>query len=263
MLISEERLDEGTLAVRVQGEVDVYTAPELQARVTEQVGAYKLIVVDLSGVEYIDSAGIGVLSGCEGHVREMGGAMRIVTANDRVLRAFRIAGVPDMRIVFPTVEAALETGRARLAEIEGRREPLRGELQLTLMRRPEYVSTVRLLVGSIGARLNLSYEEVEDIKLAVSEACTNAIVHGARGGENDQMTVLVSFDEEALTVEICDPNTYVDWAAVKARVEKGERSGPGGLGLLVMTSLMDEVTFDSAPERGNCVRLVKRLKKAV
>jgi len=261
MVVRTERLDEEALAIKVQGEVDVYTVPELSARITEQAGAYKVLIVDLSEVDYMDSAGIGVLSGCQSQVQELGGSLRIVTTNDRVLRAFRIAGVPDMRLVFPTVQRALEAARARQAVAEGRREPLRGELQMTMLRRPEYVSTARLVVGSIGARLNLSYEEVEDLKQAVSEACSNAIMHGSSGEGPDQIFLEFNFDENALVIEVRDPSTHVEWEEVLRRTEAGERTGAGGLGVMVMRHLMDDVKFESCPEGGNCVRLIKRLSR--
>jgi len=263
MVVRTERLDEETLLLKVQGEVDVYTAPELATRITEQAGAYKFIIVDLGGTEYIDSSGIGVLSGCQGQVQELGGSLRIVTTNDRVLRAFRIAGIPDMRLVFPTVEAAMESARGRQEVAEGRRQPIRGELQMTLLRRPEYVATVRLVVGSIGARLDLSYQEVEDIKLAVGEAWANALRHGAPVEGPDRIHLDLNFDEDTLVIQVRDPSTHVDWDDILARAESGQRVGAGGLGLMLMKHLMDEVEFGSCPEEGNCVRLVKRLRREI
>jgi len=258
MVIRTERIDDQRLVIRVSGEIDVYNAPTLGETVKAHTGSYRVIVVDLSEVGYIDSAGIGMLSGCQGHVEELGGQLRIVTTNERVLRAIRIAGVPDLRIISPSVEAALDAAEAVWAKAEGVRTPLRGDLQLTLLRKPEFVSTARLVVGSVGARLNLSYEELEDVKLAVSEACTNAIMHGS-GQAEDHIHLQVRFDEKALEVEVRDPSTHVDWGEIQARGEAGGRQGPGGMGLLLMKHLVDDVQFESSPRTGNCVRLTKRL----
>ena len=132
MLVTTERLNEESLVLRVvHKEIDVYRAPELGERITDHLGAYKLFIVDLSQVEYIDSAGLAVLSGSQEQVREMGGSLRIVTTNERVLRAFRIAGVPDMRLVFPTVTAALESALAETERAGARQLPKEGGLTIS------------------------------------------------------------------------------------------------------------------------------------
>lgn len=85
---------EGTTVVAVGGEIDVYTAPKLRDKITELVGngSYDL-VIDLEGVEFLDSTGLGVLVGGLKKVRAHDGSLRLVCPQDRLLKIFRITGL--------------------------------------------------------------------------------------------------------------------------------------------------------------------------
>lgn len=94
--------------VRVQGEVDVYTAPQLRERLDAEIEAGRHdLVVDLSGVSFMDSTGLGVLVGRLKQIRVHDGTMRLVCAHDRVLKVFVITGLDKVFEIFPTVDEAL------------------------------------------------------------------------------------------------------------------------------------------------------------
>lgn len=99
---------EKVTVVSVGGEVDVYTAPRLREKITELVGAgaYDL-VVDLEGVEFLDSTGLGVLVGGLKKVRAHGGSMRLVCSQDRLLKIFRITGLAKVFDICATLDDAL------------------------------------------------------------------------------------------------------------------------------------------------------------
>ncbi len=87
----------GATVATVRGEVDLNTASRLQSGLrTAAVGA-TLLVVDLSGVEYLDSAGLAVLDTSAREMHAQGGALRLVVSEDSIVtRALRISGVSEM-----------------------------------------------------------------------------------------------------------------------------------------------------------------------
>ena len=99
---------EGTTVVTVGGEIDVYTAPKLRDKISELVahGSYDL-VIDLEEVEFLDSTGLGVLVGGLKKVRAHDGSMRLVCAQDRLLKIFRITGLAKVFDIRATAAEAL------------------------------------------------------------------------------------------------------------------------------------------------------------
>lgn len=98
----------GRTVVQVVGEIDVYTAPQLREQLDQEIdsGQYHL-VVDLSGVTFMDSTGLGVLVGRLKQIRLGDGSMRLVCAHDRVLKVFVITGLDKVFEIYPTVGEAL------------------------------------------------------------------------------------------------------------------------------------------------------------
>ena len=84
----------GHTVLAVQGEVDVYTAPRLRERLVELVTEGKRkIVVDLEGVDFLDSTGLGTIISALKRVRTHGGDMRLVCTQPRIRRLFEITGL--------------------------------------------------------------------------------------------------------------------------------------------------------------------------
>jgi serine/threonine-protein kinase RsbW len=130
-------------------------------------------------------------------------------------------------------------------------------IELIIPTHPRYLSAARLLVGGFGAQAGLSLDEVEDMKVAVSEAVTNVIDH-AYGGEL-KGTVIVRYRPTAgeLTVEVEDRGIGFD----PGRVPAGGPPVPGpdgGLGLYLVRELADNVKVESAPGSGTKVTITKR-----
>jgi anti-sigma B factor antagonist len=100
---------EGTRTViTVNGEIDVYTAPSLRERLNELVasGHYDL-VVDMGGVEFLDSTGLGVLVGGLKRVRSHEGTLRLVCSQEKILKVFRITGLTKVFPIHASLEEAL------------------------------------------------------------------------------------------------------------------------------------------------------------
>ena len=91
----------------VRGEVDVYTAPRLRERLIELVsqGSHQ-VVVDLEGVDFLDSTGLGVLVGGLKRLRSHDGDMILVCSQPRILKVFEITGLTKVFSIHDSVESA-------------------------------------------------------------------------------------------------------------------------------------------------------------
>ena len=98
----------GTRVVTVRGEVDVATAPTLgealDAALDEGSGP---VVVDLSGVTFIDSTGLGVLIAVRKRCLDSGRELRVVVSDPRILKVFEITGLDDLFAIHPALDPAL------------------------------------------------------------------------------------------------------------------------------------------------------------
>ena len=99
LTLQTREVGDGTI-VAVGGEIDVYTAPKLRDKITELVadGHYHL-VVDMEGVEFLDSTGLGVLVGGLKKVRAHDGSLQLVCTQDRLLKIFRITGLAKVFVI--------------------------------------------------------------------------------------------------------------------------------------------------------------------
>jgi anti-sigma B factor antagonist len=93
----------------LSGEIDVYTAPKLKEELVAVIeGGCSHVVVDLEGVTFIDSSGLGVLVSALRRARERDGAVRIVCTRDNILKIFRITGLDKVFPVFSDIAEARE-----------------------------------------------------------------------------------------------------------------------------------------------------------
>jgi len=100
---------DGRTVVAAVGEVDLFTAPGLDAELTRVVtGGATAVVVDLSGVDFLDSTGLSVIVKALKRVREAGGSLSVVVTSERVAKVFRITGLDQILPVHPSLAAALE-----------------------------------------------------------------------------------------------------------------------------------------------------------
>ena len=94
--------------VVVGGEIDVYTAPKLREQLIDLVSAGQYhLVVDMEGVEFLDSTGLGVLVGGLKKVRAHDGSLQLICNQDRLLKIFRITGLAKVFVIHESADAAL------------------------------------------------------------------------------------------------------------------------------------------------------------
>jgi anti-sigma B factor antagonist len=113
--VEEETLDDGTRLLLVGGELDVATAPVLGTRIRRPLfwDGVTRVIVDLSGLEFVDSSGVRALLLSRGHARALGTQLVFVCPEGGALRRLRLYGLDSVLEVFPTRDEAL---RARHAD---------------------------------------------------------------------------------------------------------------------------------------------------
>lgn len=116
--------------------------------------------------------------------------------------------------------------------------------------------------ASVAKMVDLPEDRIEDLKTAVAEACLNAIEHGNKMDATMKVGITLTVDESKLQVAVRDQGQgigQVDTPSIQSKIE-GENT-PRGWGIFLIKSLMDEVSFESAPEGGNVIRMIVHLKK--
>ena len=139
---------------------------------------------------------------------------------------------------------------------EKRREP--EWMKMEIESRSENEEFARVAVAVFLSRLDPTVEEMDDIKMAVSEAVTNAVIHGYQGGEGTIYIETGIAGQEA-TVIVRDlgvgiPDIEKAMEPMYTTDLSGERSG---MGFSFMEAFMDEVKVESEPGKGTTVTLKK------
>ena len=135
------------------------------------------------------------------------------------------------------------------------------EVALEIPSRPEYVGVARLAILGVASRMRFSYDEVEDIRLAVGEACTRSIdrLNGRLEAEEHRILLRCLIDSNRLTIEVRNPVAR-PIERLELPADPAALPGDGELGGVLIRILMDEV--DTEEQDGTQVlRMVKYVAK--
>lgn len=137
------------------------------------------------------------------------------------------------------------------------------QLVLTFSSIAENVGIARMLIASIGAQLDLPLNDIEELKVAVSEAVSNAIIHGYRGEQGQVVQLELEMDNEALRIVVSDEGCGIP--DVKQAMQPAFSTDPErmGLGFVFMQSFMDELEVESTVNKGTVVTMTKYLDHSV
>lgn len=122
------------------------------------------------------------------------------------------------------------------------------------------LKAVRDQVREAAERAGASQAEAADVVLAVDEACQNVIRHAYEGDAKGDLEIRLAREGAALIVELRDFASAVDPECVHRQRDLDELRA-GGLGTHFMRSVMDDVGFLECSERGNLLRMTKRLER--
>ncbi|MBE5803678.1 MAG: anti-sigma F factor [Clostridiales bacterium] len=136
------------------------------------------------------------------------------------------------------------------------------EMQTSFLSIAENESFARVVVAAFAVQLRPTVSEIADIKTAVSEAVTNAIVHGYEGTVGQVILRAEIHDKNLLTIEVQDQGKGI--ADVPQAMEPFYTTHPeqerSGMGFAVMQTFMDDLYVESTPGTGTTVRMSKRIR---
>ncbi len=120
----------------------------------------------------------------------------------------------------------------------------------------------RVAVAAFMTQLNPTLEEVADVKTAVSEAVTNAIIHGYEK-EVEKIRIHCHLKEQVIYIEVQDYGKGIE--NVKQAMEPMYTSKPelerSGMGFSFMEAFMDEISVESEPGKGTLVKMQRKIGK--
>lgn len=125
----------------------------------------------------------------------------------------------------------------------------------------DYLDEIREFVGQAARQVGFSDKEIYAIQLAADEASSNIIEHAYAGITGGKLEIDITTTDNSLKIVMRDRGKSFNPASVPEPNVKADLSDRkiGGLGMYLMRKLMDEVSYDSTPENGNILTMIKRL----
>ena len=131
-------------------------------------------------------------------------------------------------------------------------------VRLTIPAKPEYITLSRLALSGLSRVRPLADETLADLKLALTEACSNSVRH-AYDGDAGHVSISFELQDDRLIIEVTDDGTGFTSEAAGKNGDDVELS-EGGLGIAIIRSVADEVEIGGgANGRGSRLRFVKLL----
>ncbi|MGB2875884.1 MAG: ATP-binding protein [Gaiellaceae bacterium] len=130
-------------------------------------------------------------------------------------------------------------------------------VQLTIPARPEYITLGRLALTALAGVRPLSDETLHDLKLALTEACTNSVRHAYEEGREGTVEIVYKLEPGRLVVEVGDEGAGFDPGNGGNGIDRDLEEG--GLGIAIIRALADEVEIGPREAGGSRLRFVKLL----
>lgn len=129
------------------------------------------------------------------------------------------------------------------------------KVKFTIPGKPEYLTMVRLAIGSIADTSGFNVEEIEDIKTAVGEACKNISCHGKEGITTVYEVECIS-DGKSLEIYVTDTGAEESSRTVSMKCR--DCPNEGDIGVFLMKTLMSTVELIKNPTGKKTIKMVKR-----
>ncbi|MCR4442266.1 MAG: anti-sigma F factor [Peptococcaceae bacterium] len=139
---------------------------------------------------------------------------------------------------------------------------VKNKIILQFVSRGENVALSRIAIAALASQLNLTLNDLEEIKVATSEAVSNAIIHGYQNNPDCIVKVVGTLYEDEIVIEVADEGIGI--ADIRQAMQPAYSSDPErmGLGFVFMQSFMDQVDVESQINCGTKVTLRKRIGSA-
>jgi serine/threonine-protein kinase RsbW len=131
-------------------------------------------------------------------------------------------------------------------------------VRLTIPAKAEYISLGRLALTALADVGRLPDETLHDLKLALTEACTNSVRHAYQDGREGRVEIVYELEPDRLAVEVGDEGAGFEPAGNAIGFE-GELE-EGGLGIAIIRAVTDEVEIGPRASGGSRLRFVKFLR---
>ncbi len=124
-------------------------------------------------------------------------------------------------------------------------------IEVKVPAKPEYVGVVRLSTSGIANRMGFAYDDIEDLKVAISEAITNGVKHAYNETGEGEITIGFGVYENRIEVMVADHGGSFDLKKVKEDIgpyqeeDSVEDLREGGFGLFLIDALMDKVEINN------------------
>jgi serine/threonine-protein kinase RsbW len=122
----------------------------------------------------------------------------------------------------------------------------------------EYIGVARLVILGVASRTPFNYDEVEDLRLAVGEACTSAIDRANNTGTDGDITITCQMDDDRVEINVTDNvPSGSNGSAPPAGAAAIESSEDQNFGPLLMEILVDEIHQEVKPGAGTSITMTK------
>jgi serine/threonine-protein kinase RsbW len=237
--------------VSLRGEVDYHNAQSIRDAINPLLsqGKYNLSL-DVANLEFIDSSGLSALMDAARAARSNGGQVSLLEPSPQLIHVLTIAGFAPFFSIAPGDGAAKKRAVTPPA---ARTQTTWQVTQFEVPPQTELIADIRNRVASFAKELPFTEQDIEDIKLAVGEASSNALRYGCPKSD-DNILVRCSHDGQSLRVQIKDNGPCFDPDSITP--PPIDALDEGGRGIYFMKVLMDEVKFYFS-SGGSTVELVK------
>ena len=123
----------------------------------------------------------------------------------------------------------------------------------------DYLSKVDQYVEGKLRKLGVDKDKLIDIAISVTEAVTNAVVHGNKNDLKKKVRLKLKADSSRVEITVEDEGDGFDPSSIRSPLEEGNVLKEVGRGIFILRSLMDKVNFIIQPQRGTVVKMVKFL----
>ncbi len=128
--------------------------------------------------------------------------------------------------------------------------------KLTILSKSKNIGLARLTAATFASELDFTLNELEEIKVAVSEAVTNCIIHGYPGKQGD-IIIEMEIDNNEFIVSVTDYGVGIPDIEAVLQPAYSTKDEHMGLGLAFIDSFMDDFELDSEPGKGTIVTMTK------
>ena len=195
--------------VQLNGEIDAYTASDLKNKVMPITSEKEVhIVVDFHNVDYMDSTGLGVFIALLKAVKKNDGKLEFTGVSKRLKRLFDITGLTEIL----NLNSILKS-RKKVTRMMERFE----KIEMKIPAKAEYVAIIRLTMAGVANRMGFAYDDIEDMKIAISEACTNIVQHAYKE-DVGEITIVFGLYEDRLEIMVADNGVSFDFNSLKVKL---------------------------------------------